>query len=138
MHIQNFFLFHYFMPYSSLMDPYSAHSRHLQYNNQKRRPKQGPSLQNLRQMEVKTTNVFDYFRKASNNSFSSSTSTTTKVSKESPARPIASNSRLRRDEKYRRDMYLAFIDNALTQKAKVCFSPSILMIVTNNKFSSRV
>lgn len=35
-------------------------------------------------------------------------------------RPIASNSRVRRDEKYRRDMYLAFVDNAISQKAQVC------------------
>ncbi|KAH8118691.1 RNA polymerase I-specific transcription initiation factor RRN3 [Phellopilus nigrolimitatus] len=34
------------------------------------------------------------------------------------ARPIASNARVRRDEKYRRDLYLAFVDNALTQKAQ--------------------
>ena len=34
-------------------------------------------------------------------------------------RPIASNSRLRREEKYKRNMYLAFVDNALSQKAQV-------------------
>lgn len=35
-------------------------------------------------------------------------------------RPIATNARVRRDEKYKRDMYLAFVDNALVQKAQVC------------------
>ncbi len=35
------------------------------------------------------------------------------------ARPMATNSRLRKDEKYKRDIYLAFIDNAFAQKAKV-------------------
>ena len=103
------------------MDPHSTHSRHSQYNNQQRRPKYGPSLQNIRQMEVKTTNVFEYFRKDSTSSLPTSTSLTSKVSKENVSRPIASNSRVRRDEKYKRDMYLAFIDNALTQKARVSY-----------------
>jgi RNA polymerase I-specific transcription initiation factor RRN3 len=35
------------------------------------------------------------------------------------ARPIATNSRVRQDEKYRKDMYLAFVNNALQQKANV-------------------
>lgn len=72
-------------------------------------------------MEVKTTNVFEHFRKDSTSSLPTSTSFTSKVSKENVSRPIASNSRVRRDEKYKRDMYLAFIDNALTQKARVSY-----------------
>ncbi|THH11903.1 hypothetical protein EW145_g323 [Phellinidium pouzarii] len=97
------------------MDP---HSRLSQFNQ--RPPKSGPQLQYIRQMEPKTTAVFEQFRKSSSASslFSPSSSGSTKGSKEPPARPIASNSRVRRDEKYRRDMYLAFIDNALTQKAQ--------------------
>jgi len=34
-------------------------------------------------------------------------------------RPIATNSRVKQDEKYRRDMYLAFVNNALQQKSNV-------------------
>ena len=60
--------------------------------------------------------VFDQFKKsASTSSFSSSVKELASL----VSRPIASNSRVRRDEKYKRDMYLAFIDNALEQKAKV-------------------
>lgn len=40
-------------------------------------------------------------------------------------RPIATNARVRRDEKYKRDMYLAFVDNALVQKAQVCTEKNI-------------
>ncbi|EJD01473.1 RNA polymerase I-specific transcription initiation factor RRN3 [Fomitiporia mediterranea MF3/22] len=69
-------------------------------------------------MEVKTMNVFEHFRKSPSESFSSSRSASLKDLKDLATRPIASNSRVRRDEKYRRDMYLAFIDNALNQKAR--------------------
>lgn len=34
-------------------------------------------------------------------------------------RPIATNSRIKQDEKYRKDMYLAFVNNALQQKSNV-------------------
>jgi RNA polymerase I-specific transcription initiation factor RRN3 len=34
-------------------------------------------------------------------------------------RPIATNSRVKQDEKYRKDMHLAFVNNALLQKANV-------------------
>lgn len=34
-------------------------------------------------------------------------------------RPIASNSRIKQDEKYRKDMYLAFINDALQKKLSV-------------------
>ncbi|KAI5120687.1 hypothetical protein M0805_006976 [Coniferiporia weirii] len=96
------------------MDP---HSRLSQYNQ--RPPKAGPQLQYIRQMEPKTTAVFDQFRKSSSaSSFSTPSSSIAKDLKDPAARPIASNSRVRRDEKYRRDMYLAFIDNALMQKAR--------------------
>lgn len=36
-------------------------------------------------------------------------------------RPIATNSRVKQDEQYRKDMYLAFVNNALQQKANVRF-----------------
>lgn len=65
-------------------------------------------------MEPKTTAVFEQFRKPTTTTSSSAKELATLTT-----RPIATNSRLKRDEKYRRDMYLAFIDNALSQKAKV-------------------
>lgn len=34
-------------------------------------------------------------------------------------RPVITNSRVKQDEKYRKDMYLAFVNNALLQKSKV-------------------
>ncbi|KZS88162.1 RNA polymerase I-specific transcription initiation factor RRN3 [Sistotremastrum niveocremeum HHB9708] len=40
-----------------------------------------------------------------------------------PTRPIASNSRIRRDSGYRKDMYLAFVHNALQQKLKGASEP---------------
>ena len=115
------------------MDP---HSRLAQFNQ--RPPKSGPQVQRMRQMEqrerpITTANVFDHFTRHS--SPSSSAHAVVFVServvgkdKENAAgnelaaysaRPIASNSRVRRDEKSRRDMYLAFINNALSEKAKV-------------------
>ncbi|PFH51328.1 hypothetical protein AMATHDRAFT_59411 [Amanita thiersii Skay4041] len=38
-------------------------------------------------------------------------------SSDTPERPIATNSRIKQDEKYRRDMYLAFVNNAVQQKS---------------------
>lgn len=38
---------------------------------------------------------------------------------DTPKRPIATNWRVKQDEQLRRDMHLAFVDNALSQKAKV-------------------
>lgn len=92
----------------------------------------------MRQMEqrervITTANVFDHFAKpgSSSTSTKSSVVVSERVVKNGrvdgsgnglaayAARPIASNSRLRRDEKSRRDMYLAFINNALAEKAKV-------------------
>ncbi|KAL1709179.1 RNA polymerase I-specific transcription initiation factor RRN3 [Schizophyllum commune] len=53
-------------------------------------------------------------------SFTKKASTPTrKSSSPAPAlvrRPIATNSRIRQDEQYRKDMYLAFVNNALQQK----------------------
>ena len=51
----------------------------------------------------------------------------TKKSSESPSaseplliqRPIATNSRIKQDEKYRKGMYLAFVKNALQQMSNV-------------------
>ena len=63
-------------------------------------------------MEPKTVAVFEQFKKPTQSS-------TVKNLVSLPTRPIATNSRLKRDDKYKRDMYLAFVENALAQKAKV-------------------
>ena len=42
-------------------------------------------------------------------------------------RPIKTNSRIIKDEKYRKDMYLAFVRNALIQKAMVSPSSDLLV-----------
>ncbi|KZT24585.1 RNA polymerase I-specific transcription initiation factor RRN3 [Neolentinus lepideus HHB14362 ss-1] len=86
------------------MDP---HSRHSQFN--KRQRKVGPVPPNTRYMEqVKAAPATDNVKKRAGSFPSPALST---------IRPIASNSRVRQDEKYRKDMYLAFINNALQQKA---------------------
>jgi RNA polymerase I-specific transcription initiation factor RRN3 len=87
-----------------------------------------------RERVITTANVFDHFAKSAASSSTSVKSAAlvpervVKKNKENAvggalaaysARPIASNSRLRRDEKSRRDVYLAFINNALSEKAKV-------------------
>ena len=121
------------------MDP---HSRHSQFNTQVGRPKTGPELQTVRgvKMEPKTVAVFDQFRKSdSAGSFASSSSSKSsssyeKKDRDGKERPIASNSRVRKDEKYRRNMYLAFVDNALVQKARV----STLFAITQQADNSHV
>lgn len=111
------------------MDP---HSRYSPFNNQAGRPKTGPELQSIRgvKVEPKTIAVLDHFRKSdSAGSFSSSSSASASSSelKSVSNRPIATNSRVRKNERYGRNMYLAFIDNALVQKARVRVSmPRIL------------
>ncbi|TFK55617.1 RNA polymerase I-specific transcription initiation factor RRN3 [Heliocybe sulcata] len=87
------------------MDP---HSRHSQFNQRQR--KVGPlppSTRYMEQTQVKAPGTGSLKNRAR-----SSSSTSLSV-----ARPISTNSRIRQDEQYRKDMYLAFINNALQQKA---------------------
>ena len=93
------------------MDP---HSRLSQYNH--RPPKAGPPTQNTRtiltdkkKQTVPCKQQFD-------------TSSLLLV-----ARPIATNSRVKRNQKLHRDMHLAFIDNALEGKSQVRVSPPSLL-----------
>ena len=97
---------------SRVMDP---HSRLSQFNQ--RTPKTGPSpSHNARFMDPSS-------RQSLNKSKSPQPSTPPSLS----PRPIATNSRIKQDEKYRRDMYLACVDNALHQKANVrCSFPDNL------------
>ncbi|KII95045.1 hypothetical protein PLICRDRAFT_98907 [Plicaturopsis crispa FD-325 SS-3] len=93
------------------MDP---HSRHSQFNQ--RTPRTGPYPTATRfAMEPPQKPTLESFSKRSKparkSSSASSASTSLRMS-----RPIATNSRVKQDEKYRQDMYLAFVNNALQQK----------------------
>lgn len=91
------------------MDP---HSRLAQFNQ--RPPKSGPYIPTSRFMEPSPKPKLDYLPKRS---------PSTGKSPSNPSlltpRPIATNSRVKNDEKFRKDMYLSFINNALQQKANV-------------------
>ena len=89
------------------MDP---HSRLSQYNH--RPPKAGPPTQNTR------TLLTDKKKLAAPRKQQFDTSSLLLV-----ARPIATNSRVKRNQKLHRDMHLAFIDNALEGKSQVRVSP---------------
>lgn len=45
-------------------------------------------------------------------------------------RPIATNSRIKQDERLRKDMHLAFVNNALQQKALVRLVLSVVLLQT--------
>ncbi|KAI0920959.1 hypothetical protein AcV7_002954 [Taiwanofungus camphoratus] len=92
------------------MDP---HSRFSQFNS--RHPKAGPILSGSRYMDTpsKPSEPLENFKRrptASRKSSSTSTST------QHASRPIATNARVKQDEQYRKDMYLAFVNNAFQQK----------------------
>ncbi|KAJ7930121.1 RNA polymerase I-specific transcription initiation factor RRN3 [Mycena leptocephala] len=95
------------------MDPHST----LSQFNQRRGPKAGPISHKY--MDVQQP-------KPALDSFTKRPSASRKASP-SPAvlirRPIATNSRVKQDEKYRKDMHLAFVNNALLQKANGTSEP---------------
>ncbi|GJE84320.1 RNA polymerase I-specific transcription initiation factor RRN3 [Phanerochaete sordida] len=64
-------------------------------------------------LSVKTTNPLETYKKRATTR-RDSTSSNGSVN----SRPVVTNSRVKQDEQYRKDMYLAFINNALQQKAK--------------------
>jgi RNA polymerase I-specific transcription initiation factor RRN3 len=118
------------------MDP---HSRLSQFNQ--RPPKAGPAVQNQRQMDLplhpKSSPSLDGFAKRSPRtrqshprsrklSSSSSQPPTTPLDGGELSRPIATNARIKRGERLRKDMYLAFVNNALEQKTLVRKSPILL------------
>lgn len=86
------------------------HSNTSPFNQ--RQPKAGPSVVALRYHQDSTSKSVTELPKRTP-SF--------KDSMASP-RPIITNSRIKQDENYRKDMYLAFVNNALLQKSKVGFS----------------
>lgn len=65
------------------------------------------------ELSVKTTNPLETYKKRTTTR-RDSTSSNGSVN----SRPVVTNSRVKQDEQYRKDMYLAFINNALQQKAK--------------------
>ncbi|KAG7097337.1 hypothetical protein E1B28_004694 [Marasmius oreades] len=87
------------------MDP---HSRFSQFDN-KRIPKAGPQSSRPRVMESKDSPKSQLPRKPS--------SSTAPNASLFMRRPIATNSRVKQDEKTRKDMYLSFVNNALHQKS---------------------
>lgn len=96
------------------MDP---HSRHSQFNQ--RPPKTGPIALASRHMDFslsKSSPSLDEFTRHPAPSRKSSSASSPSLL---ASRPIATNSRIKQDEKLRKDMYLAFVNNALQQKVMV-------------------
>ncbi|KAH9959855.1 RNA polymerase I-specific transcription initiation factor RRN3 [Russula dissimulans] len=99
------------------MDPHSTHSRLSQFNQ--RPPKAGPAQRYMDLLPHPKPPSLDGFSKRSSGprprarSGKSSSSPTTLGD---PSRPIATNSRIKQGERLRKDMYLAFVNNALEQK----------------------
>jgi hypothetical protein len=85
------------------MDP---HSRLSQFNQ--RPPKAGPVAINQRHMDSLSPSLHRFTK--------SSPSTPQSKSLDNLSRPIATNSRVKQGERFRKDMYLAFVNNALQQK----------------------
>ncbi|KAG6885615.1 hypothetical protein C0993_012362 [Termitomyces sp. T159_Od127] len=87
------------------MDP---HSRHSQFNY--RVPKSGPKAINPKSIDFITHQKSPVDPKRPMPEKSDS------ISSLLVRRPIATNSRVKQDEKYKKDMYLSFVNNALQQK----------------------
>jgi RNA polymerase I-specific transcription initiation factor RRN3 len=91
----------------------NPHSTHSQFNQ--RPPKAGPLSQPSRFMDIPSASKQGLPPKPSKSTSASKAS--------SPSVPyrrhIASNSRVRSDEKMRTDMFLSYINNALQEKSKV-------------------
>ncbi|KAF8914242.1 RNA polymerase I-specific transcription initiation factor RRN3 [Gymnopilus junonius] len=86
------------------MDP---HSRRSQFNQ--RAPKAGPLSRNIELLPHKSEPPKMPSKKPSASTTSASTNLLIR-------RPIATNSRVKQDEMFKRDMYLSFVTNALQQK----------------------
>ncbi|KAJ7068647.1 RNA polymerase I-specific transcription initiation factor RRN3 [Mycena amicta] len=95
------------------MDPHSTRS---QFNN--RPPKAGPAAHKYMDPLPQQKPSLDSFAKRSSASASRKAS-----SPSGTIRPIATNSRIKQDDQYRKDMHLAFVNNALLQKANGTTEP---------------
>ncbi|KAJ7167553.1 RNA polymerase I-specific transcription initiation factor RRN3 [Mycena filopes] len=104
------------------MDPHSTLS---QFNQ--RAPKAGPM--SLKYMDIQSKQSLDSFSKRPSTSRRGSPSPAMLI-----RRPIATNSRVKQDEKYRKDMHLAFVNNALLQKANGTSEPFDELV---NQFSTK-
>ncbi|KAG2145780.1 RNA polymerase I-specific transcription initiation factor RRN3 [Suillus clintonianus] len=85
------------------MDP---HSRHSQFNQ--RAPKTGPFSPSVR-FEPTQKATLDKYTKASSPSMPSDSPLLT-------PRPIATNSRVKQDEQFKKDMFLAYVNKAIREK----------------------
>ncbi|KAJ6515511.1 RNA polymerase I-specific transcription initiation factor RRN3 [Mycena sanguinolenta] len=106
------------------MDPHST----LSQFNQRRTPKAGPMAQKYMEVQQPKPGL-DSFPKRPSGSRKPSPSPTVLI-----RRPIATNSRVKQDEKYRKDMHLAFVNNALVQKANGSSEPFDELV---NQFSTK-
>ncbi|KAJ7639197.1 RNA polymerase I-specific transcription initiation factor RRN3 [Roridomyces roridus] len=93
------------------MDPHSTRS---QFNQ--RAPKAGPKAHKYMEMPKPALEPFP--KRPASASRKPSPSPVGLIN-----RPIATNSRVKQDEKYRKDMHLAFVNNALLQKANGSSEP---------------
>ncbi|KAI9000777.1 RNA polymerase I-specific transcription initiation factor RRN3 [Trametes punicea] len=100
------------------MDP---HSRFSHFNA--RQTKAGPVASSSRFMEpqIKPSISFEGFTPKKGKKSPSTSKKSSSVAQSSlyVERPIATNTRIKQDEQYRKDMHLAFVNNALQQKAMV-------------------
>ncbi|KAJ7734001.1 RNA polymerase I-specific transcription initiation factor RRN3 [Mycena maculata] len=106
------------------MDPHST----LAQFNQRRTPKAGPMAHKYMDTQLPKPTL-DSFTKRPSGSRKASPSPTVFI-----RRPIATNSRVKQDEKYRKDMHLAFVNNALLQKANGSSEPFEELV---NQFSTK-
>ncbi|KAK0190546.1 RNA polymerase I-specific transcription initiation factor RRN3 [Armillaria mellea] len=91
------------------MDP---HSRLNQFNH--RTPKSGPQNSRFMEVPLPKPSLATFTGKQSRKSSAASASSSSLLL---VRRPIATNSRVKQDEKYRNEMYLSFITTALQEKA---------------------
>jgi hypothetical protein len=100
------------------MDP---HSRLNQFNQ--RGPKSGPLPTSRFTSDTLHKPPLEMFSSMPPSSTSKSKKPGSKLFTSTPTllvrRPIATNSRIKQNENYRKDMYLAFVNNALQQKLNV-------------------
>ncbi|KAJ7098804.1 RNA polymerase I-specific transcription initiation factor RRN3 [Mycena belliarum] len=106
------------------MDPHST----LSQFRQRREPKAGPMAHKYMDAQ-QSKPALESFTKRPSASRKSSPSPSTLIK-----RPIATNARVKQDEKYRKDMHLAFVNNALLQKANGTSDPFDELV---NQFSTK-
>ena len=102
---------------SPAMDP---HSRRSQFNH--RAPKAGPVSRNIESPQTVLTSKMPQKK-----SRATATSTNLLI-----RRPIATNSRVKQAENFKRDMYLSVVSNALQQKINVR-PPSSLNVLADDQ-----